>query len=779
MGNVLQDVRYAVRMLARSPGFSTVAILTLALGIGANTAIFSLVHTLILKPLPFRDPSRLVIAWDTYLPQYPKIGVSPAELEVWRQQPDIFEDTAWFRHIPYDLSLTGPGAEAMEVHAAIVSPRLFTLLGVVPSRGRAFRDGETPDSILIGQRLWMTRFGGDPQIIGKSVRLNDQSFTIAGVMPADFKFPEFADVWLPPGPLLGDELTNPVRHAVAFLGRLRTGATTQQAAARLETLSMRLAAEHPKTSTGWGMRVYNLQDDLTASVRPALLMLLGAVSLVLLIACGNVANLLLARASGRAKEIAVRSALGAGAWRISRQLLTESVVLSAAGGALGLLIGRAGLTAFSTFDAPFDSAVLWFALAVSIATGMVFGLAPVVQALRSDPNAVIKAGSMPAAGSAARGALVVAEFALALILVTSAGILMKSFSRLMQVDPGFSPRGVVTARIPYSASRNGVDLFHRIEERVRQLPGVDLFASTTGLPLTSGRGNKNRFNVPGSPLINPDALPSAEVRYVSPSYFRTMKIPLRSGREFTERDQNVVIVNQTLARRFWPGRDPVGVKFITGPWGPNPTWSTIVGVVGDVKQSGLDAEPTMDIYYPGLDPQFFVVHSAGDAGSLGQALRGIIHDVAPDLPVNDVQTMDQVLAESAASRRWTMTFLAAFAGLALLLALVGIYALMAWSVAQRTREIGIRVALGARSGQVLRMVVGYGMRLSAAGLAIGLAGAFAARRFLASLVFDVSTADPWIYAGVATLMLGVALLACYLPARRASRVDPLVALRWE
>jgi predicted permease len=779
MGTLLQDVRYAIRTLLRAPGFTAVAVLTLALGIGANTAIFSLVDSLILKPLPFRDPSRLVIAWDTYLPQYPKIGVSPAELELWQQQSDIFEDTAWFRHISKDQSLSAPGSEAMEVHPAIVSTRLFRVLGVTPSLGRAFSDRESPDSVLLSQKLWKTRFGGDRHIVGQVIRLNDQPFTIIGVMAADFKFPDFADLWLPPGLLLADELTNPVRHAVAFIGRLGAGATDQQAATRLETLSRRLAAEHPKTSTGWGMRIYNLQDDLTASVRPALLVLLGAVALVLLIACGNVANLLLARASGRSKEIAVRSALGAGAWRIARQLLTESVVLSAAGGVLGLAIARAGLIAFSPVETPLNGIVLLFLLAISIATGIAFGLAPVIQALRSDPNSVIKSGSVASTGSAIRGALVVAEFALALTLVTSAGILMKSFVRLMHVDPGFDPRGVLTARIGFS--RDPAALFHRIEDRVRQLPGVDSFASTTALPLTTGHGNKNRFNVPGSSLINPDALPSSEARWISPDYFRAMHIPLRSGRVFTERDVNapVVIINETMAQRFWPGRDPIGIRFITGPWGPNPTWSTIVGVVGDVKQLGLDTEPTFDSYFPWLDAQFLVLRTAGDPQSLAGELRRTIQSADADVSVADLQTMDQVFAESAASRRWTMTLLGAFAGLALMLALVGIYGVMSWSVAQRTREIGIRVALGASARQVLGAVVGYGMKLSTLGLAIGLVGALAARRFLSTLVFGVSTADPWIYAGVALLMLFVALAACYIPARRASRVDPLIALRWE
>jgi predicted permease len=646
-------------------------------------------------------------------------------------------------------------------------------------------EGESPNSALISNKLWRTRFGADPAAVGKTVRLNEGTFTIIGVMPQDFQFPDFADVWLPPGPLLNDELTNPVRHAAAFVGRLRPGVTDRQAATRLESLSRRLAAEHPKTSTGWGMRVYNLQDDLTASVRPALWMLLGAVALVLLIACGNVANLLLARASGRTREIAVRSALGAGSWRIARQLLTESAVLSVAGGTAGLVFGRAALLAFSPLEIGLNGAVLLFLAGISIATGIAFGLAPVLQAVRSDTNAAIKAGSVAAAGSAMRRALVVAEFALTLMLVVSAGILTKSFLRLMQVDPGFRPQGVLSARMPFSRISRAPDvLFRRIEQRVRQLPGVDTFASTTAPPLAAGRGNKTRFNVPGNPLINPDALPSAEARFVSPQYFEAMQIPIRSGRGFTDQDLNgsslnPVIINQNMARHFWPGRDPVGEKFVTGPWGPNPTFSTIIGVAGDVKQAGLDADPTFDLYFPGLYPQFVILHTTGDPKKLAGDLRRAIQSVDPEIPVPEVITMEEMLADSTASRRWTVALLGAFAGLALALALVGIYGVMSWTVAQRTRDIGIRVALGATARQVLREVVAYGMRLSVAGLILGFAGAFAARRFLATLVYGVSPADPWIYIGVALLMLLVALAACLVPALRASRVDPLVALGWE
>jgi putative ABC transport system permease protein len=782
MGNLIQDIRYALRTLARAPGFSSVAVLTLALGIGANTAIFSLVHAVILKPLPFREPSRLIAAWDTYLPQFPKLGVSPAELEMWQQQTDLFEQTGWYRYVSLDLDLTAPGAEALEVHATFISPSLQPMLGVAPVRGRGFAAHENPNTALISHRLWQTRFGGDPSVTGKTVRLNEQEFTIAGIMPAAFKFPDFADVWLPPGPLLGDQITNPVRHALGFVARLKPGITEQQAGIRLDALSKRLAAEHPKTSTGFGMRVYGLQDDLTANIRPALLMLLGSVALVLLIACGNVANLLLARASGRSREIAVRIALGAGAGRIVRQLLTESLVLAAIGGALGLMIGEWGLSMLAPVQTPLDSTVLLFLFGVSIFTGLAFGVAPAIQALDHSPNSVIKAGSIPGgASSKIRGVLVVAEFALALMLVAGAGILMKSFVRLMRVDPGFSPQGLLTLRISFPPSRQPNDLFHRIEQRVRPMPGVDGVAAANTLPLLASRANTSRFNVPGSPLINPDALPAAQLRFVSPDYFQTMRIPLLAGRTFTERDLNdlVVVINEGMAKRFWPGQDPVGKKYVLGVWGPTPTWATIIGVSGDVKQFGLDSEPSFDEYLPSLAPTYLIVHTAGDPRSLASAVRQAIHAVDSDLPVSDVRTMEDVAAESARTRRWTMGLLAAFAGLALALSLVGIYGLMSWSVAQRTREIGVRMALGAQTDQVIGMVVRYGMKLSALGLAIGLAGAFAVRRFLASLVFDVSTADPLIYGGAIALMLAVAMLACYVPARRASRVDPLIALRWE
>jgi len=780
-----RDLWYALRALRRAPGFTAVAVATLALGIGANMAIFSLVRAVILKPLPFRDPAALIAVWDTYLPQYSKVGISPAELAAWQQQTGLFAESAWYRYVPSDLTLALQGGEASVVHAAIVSTALMPLLGVPPSMGRAFASGEPPTAVLLSRDVWRKQFAGDPNITGKTIRLNGQPYTVTGVMPSEGAFPEWAEVWLPPSPLQGDELTNPVRHALGFVARLRPGVTETQTAARLDALARQLAAEHPKTSTGWGMRVVGLQADLTANVRPALLLLWGAVSLVLLIACANVANLLLSRATGRAREIALRTALGAGAWRLCRQLLTESLLLATAGGAIGSALGAWALTAAKPLIGPAvkpDWMVLLFLIAVTASVGVVAGMAPAISALRADLNHAMKAGALPGGGSTrVRGALVVAEIALAMMVATGAGILARSFLRLMNVDPGFQQHGLLTLRVSLPPSRNPTDWYHRIDQRLRTLPGVDSVALANVLPLVADRAFTTRFAVPDSPLINRDALPAAQIRLVSPDYFRTMRIPLRSGRTFDERDLTGgdVIINETMARRFWPGRDPVGLKFITGPWGANPTYATILGVVGDVKQFGLDSEPTFDLYIPALAPRAVLVRTAADPATLAASVRRELRAVDPEIPIEDVRTMDEVLAGSARSRRWTMALLVAFAALAVTLSLVGIYGVMSWSATQRTREMGIRMALGASRGNLFALVLGQGLKLCAMGLAGGLAGAWIFRRLLASLVFEVATFDAATYIAAAGLMLAAGLVACYLPARRAGRVDPLIALRWE
>lgn len=777
----LKDLRYGARNLLRTPGLTAVAVITLALGIGANTAIFSLVHAVILKPLPYRDPSRLIAIWDTYLPLFPKLGVSAPEREALQQQADLFEQTAWYRYVPKNFNLIVPGSAADQIHATFISAGLFPLLGVAPSLGRAFTEDEPSQSVLLSHQLWRSRFGGSPDILGQAIRLDDETFAVVGVMPPDFQFPEGADIWLPRGPLLGDELTNPIRHSLGLVARLRPGITHEQVRVRLETIYRNLTTEHPRTSTGFGFQVSGLQDDLNAQSRPALILLWGAVVLVLLIACGNVANLLLSRASGRTKEIAIRVALGARIGRIVRQLLTESLMLAAVGGAIGFALAAWSLAALAPVKAPIDAVVFLFLIAVSTGSGIVFGLAPVLQALKIDPISAIKPGPIGGESSASRSAVVILEFALALVVVVGAGILAKSFFRLMHVDPGFTAHGLLTLRISWPPSQNAEALFARIRERLESSPGIESIAAANTLPLVADRANALRFNVPGSPLIDPDALPVGQIRAVSPGYFRAMQIPFRSGRSFTEQElgQSVVVINESMARRFWPGQDPVGAKFVTAPWAPNPGWSTIVGVAGDVKQFGLDSEPSMDIYFPSLAPAYLILRTSADASTLAAAVQREIQAMNPDLAISDVRTMDQVMEQSASSRRWTMGLLSAFAGLALILALIGIYGVTSWAVSQRTREIGIRMALGADAGEVRRMVIGYGTRLCVTGLAIGIAGSLALRGFLASLAFEVSTADPFIYGGAVLLMILAALLACYLPARRASRVDPLVALRWE
>jgi predicted permease len=774
----MRDLLYAARALRRTPGFTAVAVLTLALGIGANTAVFSVAWAALFRPLPFRDPARLVVVWDTYLPQYPKIGASATEISAWRES-GVFEQTAWYREVPRNSILAVPGSDPADIRATFIDPELLPLLGAAPMLGRAFAAGEAPASVLLSESLWRTRFGADPAIAGRTVRIGDQPFTVVGVMPAAFRFPDWADVWLPPGPLQGDEMSNPVRHAAGFVARLGRGVTMAQAASRLEQTGRALTAAHPKTSTGWGVRASGLQEDLTGDRRPTLLLLLGAATLVLLIACGNIANLLIARAGGRMRETAVRRALGASWWRLARQSLAESLVLAVCGGVLGLLAAAIAVR-IATPDAAVDAVSLLFVFVISMFAAAAGGLIPAAGGIRGDLNAQLKAGAQPGGGAGRlRRAVIVLEFALALMLAAGAGILMKSFVRLMRVDPGLRSEGVLALRLSVPPSGDLAILWKRLEAGLRAIPGVERWASTNTLPLIASRAPATRFYVPGAPGMNPDALPAAQIRLASTAFFDVMGIPVRAGRTFTEGDINqpVVIVNQAMARRYWPAKDAVGMKFATGPWGPKPSYSTIVGVVGDVKQFGLDSETTMDLYFPGQLASELVVKTTGNPAALASAVRRAMREAAPAIPVAEVRTMDAVLAESARSRRWTMALVSLFAGVALLLALVGIYGVMAGSVAARRREIGIRIALGAERSQVVAMVLREGMVLCAAGMAIGVWGALFLRRVMAGLVFGVSPSDPLVYGTVAGFMLAVSAAACYLPARRASTLDPLAALR--
>ncbi|MEO8591694.1 MAG: ABC transporter permease [Candidatus Solibacter sp.] len=780
MGHLWQDVRHALRVLGRTPAFTAVAVCSLALGIGANTAIFSLVYATLLKPLPFRDPARLVAVWDTYQPLFPKLGVSPAEYDALRRQTDLLEQAAWYRYVPVDLNWSVPGAPAIELHGGVIDPGLLPLLGVAPAAGRAFENDGESHRVLLSDRLWRSSFAAAPDVVGRGIRLGGEEYTVSGVMPRGFDFPTDTDFWLPPGPLMGDERTNPVRHAFGFVARLRPGVSQEQARRRLAEVMQRLAGEHPQTSRGFGVQIAPLQEDLTAGMRPSLLLLLGAGSLVLLVACGNVANLLLSRGAGRVREIAIRTALGAGVGRLLRQLLTESVVLALLGGALGLTLAAWTVEALSPAPAGLDAPVLCYAFGISLATGVLFGVAPAWQARRVDPIAAIKSGA-GRGGSARRasGALVTIEVAFTLVVVIGAGMLAKSFFRLMRVDPGFDPRGVLSLRMAAPAASDAAARFARIHDQLRGLPGVQAVASASALPLVAPRASAMRFNVPGSPLIRPDTFPVAQQRAVSPEYLVALGLPLRAGRWFTAQDlaQPVAVVNQTLAQRFWPGEDATGKRFIPGPPGSPPNFVTIIGVVGDVKQFGLDSETTMDIYFPSVASRYLLVRTAGDPAQLASAIQRELVSSEPGVALADVRTMQEVVAQSGEARRRTAGILAAFALLAFVLAFVGIYGVMSWTVAERTREIAIRVALGAQGAQVMRMVLGNSARLTALGLGIGLGAAFALRPLLAGLIFGMGTTDAAVYGGAALLLLLTALLAAYLPARRASRVAPVEALR--
>jgi len=794
-------------MLRRSPALTATIVLTLALGIGANTAIFSVVNAVLLRPLEFRDPARLVAIWDNYANQ-PKLGVSPAEYERWSRQSDLLEGAGIYRYVGNgrDMNLTGIG-EAARVHTTWASASLFPVLGVRPALGRFFEGNENvAPVVLLSYRLWRDRFGGDPGIIGRPIQLNQlpgsalswsaQAFTVIGVLPAGFRLAPWADIWLPEGQA-ADEATNPVRHAFGVIVRLKPGVSMRQLSARLDGIGRELRRDHPATSNGFGFAVAGLQNDLAGNLRPALLVLLGAVTLVLLIACVNVANLLLARSAARRHEMAVRIALGAGRWRIVRDSMRESLELALAGGIAGLAMAYLGLSALLRFvpvnavdpaSVHLDLPTLAFLFAASMMTGLIFGVAPAFEAARQDPyDGLRESGRSIARGSSAgRHALVVAEFALAFTLLLGAGLFLRSFARLLHVDPGFRPEHLLTMRFTlpvesYSDDRE-LRVFHdRLEARLKGLPGVTNLAAANALPLGSTRGNTIRFRVPGSPGMHGDLLPMAQNCLVTAEYFRTLGIPLLAGRAYEARDvgQPYIIVNQTMARTFWPGEDPIGKRLITGPWGSDSSWSTVIGVVGDVKQFGLESEATNDFYALWYGGTYLLIRSSMDPLALAAAVRREIRAIDPAVPVSDVASMEQVVDASSGSRRFTTVLLSVFAALALVLALTGIYSVISWSVAQRRQEIGVRIALGAEARGIFCLILGRALRLCAIGLAIGLAGTLALSRVLASLLFEISPHDPWILVGVSVAMLIATGAACYLPAARATEVDPLETLRTE
>ena len=807
MSTLMQDVRYAVRTLAKTPGFTAVALATLALGIGATTAIFSVVNAVLLAPLAHPEPERLVRVYQTFPKQkVSTAGASYLNYEDWARQTRSFEDLGAIRL--HDYTLTGRGEPALVV-AGTGTSTMFRLLHARPLAGRAFvssddAPGAAPVAIL-SEGLWRDRFGSDPSVIGQAVSLDQRPYTIVGVMPASFKTPGDlpAQLWTPlsQDPVFADLRQKRGGHYLTVVGRLARGVSLGQAQAELATVVDGLARKYPKENEGWGVRLVPLAESLVSGVRTALLVLLGAVALVFLIACANVANLLLVRSAARAREVAIRASLGAGRARLIRQFLTECLVLALTGGLLGLSLAYAGMGALRRWlpaDLPrldeiaIDRRVLLFTLGAALVSAVVFGLAPTVQASRTTLWASLREGAAGTGeGGGAkrlRGLLVVGETALSFVLLVGAGLLVKSFVRLQEVPLGFEPARVLTAgmslpRAQYVEPGQWLGFYTSLVERLKAEPGVEDVAAALPLPLMGG-GLNFAFKIEGKTEETGSDL-SANYTAVTPGYFRVMGLKLVRGRFLTDSDSaehpKVCLISSEFARQFFPGEDPVGKRLIFGFKEPVPR--EIVGVVGDVRRDGLGVVSRPEMYVPfAQDPwwaAYVAVRAKGDAAPFASAIRNHVRALDPTLPIEDIQPMTRTVSESVAQPRLRATLLGLFAAAALLLAVLGIYGVLSYSVGRRTREVGIRIALGAQRGDVLGMVLREGLVLSAAGLALGLAGAFVLTRFLSSLLFEVSRLDPWTYAAVAAALLAAGLLACWVPARRATRVNPILALRQE
>jgi putative ABC transport system permease protein len=801
MSRVWQDIRFGVRLLRRKPLFTMTALITLALGIGANTAIFSVVDAVLLRPLPYDESDRLVKVWETrYQLGRARNVVSPADFFDWRSQNKTFEYMA-----AYDIgnyNLTGSG-EPDRLRVARVSPDLFPLLRVQPLLGRVFRPEEETDGedrvVILSYGCWERRFGKDAATLDRKLRLDGTDYTIVGVMPAGFRFPEpDVDLWAPYAPN-ARERANRGGHYLQVLARLKPGVKLEQARAEMASIAAALE-EQNQVNTGHGTNIFSLYEETVGDVRPALLVILVAVGFVLLIACGNVANLLLARGAARQREIAIRTALGASRRRVIRQLLTENLILSLPGGLLGLLLAMWGidlLLAINPDNIPRaseigpDKVVLAFTFGISLLTGAIFGLAPALQVSKPDLQESLKESSRgttsSARGARLRGILVISEVALSLVLLIGAGLMIKSFVRLSRVDLGFNPENVLTVGVSLSGSQYGegparAAFFEQARNHLSALPDVRSVGTVTGLPLGGSLGSRY-FGVEGRPPQPPGQGYNADINIVSPDYFRTMGVQLLAGRDFMERDvpaqPRVVIINDALARRFFPDEDPLERRIITS----GEIYWTIVGVVGDVRNQGIEKEPRAEMYFAhGQSPAEFstiVVRTNGEPLKSLPAVRDVIRSLDKDQPLYDVKTLDDVVADALVSERFNVILLGTFAVAALFLAGIGLYGVMAYSVAQRTHEIGIRMALGARAGDVLRLTVREGMTLAGVGMALGLAASFALTRLMAELLFGVSPTDLWTFVVIPLVLAAVAFVACYFPARRATRVDPMVALRCE
>jgi putative ABC transport system permease protein len=815
-----QDVRYGWRMLAKNPGFSAIAILTLALGIGANTAIFSVVNTVLLRPLPFQEPDRLVQIWHTppqaSFPGIPTFSVSPANFLDWRSRSQIFEGMSAYGFGSYTLTGTGhPEA----VRTVAVTSGFFSILRAQPMLGRAFLEEEDASGrdheVVLSYNFWRSRFGADRNVVGKNIALNEQAFTVVGVMGPNFEFPiainseSRPEMWKPLG-WTDRERAIRDNHNYAVVARLRAGVTLQQARAELDSISNQLALQYPADNKGWGATAVLLREDLVGDVRPSLLVLLGAVALVLLIACANVANLLLAKALSRRKEIAIRVAMGASRYRLLQQAISETVLLALVGGGLGLILAHYGVFLIVKFLAQrlprsteigLDGWVFAFALGISLLTGIAVGLLSSLRLARKDVSESLKQGlgrtSSDSGGRRTRSVLVVSEVALSLMLLIGAGLLIRSLSVLRHVNPGFDPSNLLTVGVSIPSSKfadpaQQVGYFNRVIDRVRSLPGVQSAGLIDDLPLTGG--SHQPISVEGQPVVAMADQPEVDVRLISPGYLSAMHIALLNGRDFDPSDAagrpEVVLISQSMAKLFWPNENPIG-KHVT-QYFFRETPRMVVGVVADVKQDALnETRPVPTLYSPmaqisaatGASWRSFgmnlAVRTNGDPLSVASTVTNSIREIDAEVPLLDIRTMDESVSASLSPQRFTMLLLTAFAGTALILAAAGIYGVMAYTVTRRTQEIGVRMALGAAQSDVLRLVIGQGMWTTAIGVAIGIGASFALTRTMQSLLFGVSATDPRTLLEVAGLLGAVAFLACWIPGRRAAQVDPLVALRYE
>lgn len=801
METLIRDIRYGVRSLVKRPGFTAIALIALALGIGANTAIFTLVNAVLLKPLPFAEPDRLVWMFGNIRNGSNRASVAPLDYLDYRQQNSSFEQFAAQVSFPAGINLTGNG-EPERLKAGAVTGNYFQALGVQAALGRTFLlENEKPGNdqvTVISNALWQKRFAGDPGIVKKTITLDGKPFQVLGVMPPTFSLPQSAEIWVPLNFDSSPGMKQRKAHFLRPIGKLKAGVTLAQAQADLDVVAQRLEQQYPDTNKGWNLRLVSLREQLVGNTRPTLFILFGAVGFVLLIACANVANLLLVRAAGRQKEIALRTALGAGRFRIIRQMITESVLLALVGGAAGALLAMWGVELLvsmsagsipSTAHVKIDATVLGFTLLISLLTGVLFGLAPALRTMKVNLIDSLKeggrGGSEGARRNRTRSALVVMECAVAVVLLIGAGLLIRSLIRLQNVSPGFEAQNVLTMRIElprdkYDGPEKPANFFAEFENRLAGLPGVESVGLVSELPL-SGQPNDMPYTVEGRPPTSPNQSYDDDFRRVNRHYFEALKIPFLRGRNFTDQEvrqgAKVLIISELLARQTFPDEEPIGKRLVMS-FG-NQAFE-IIGIVGDIRHRELESEPRAAMYMPVYERAMnVVVRTKGEPGALSAAVRKEVQGLDPDQPVADLKTMEQWLDTAVAAPRYRTGLIALFALVALILASTGIYGVMSYSVTQRTHEIGVRMALGARRFDVLQLVVRQGMGLVIAGVVIGLLTAIGVTRLMSSLLFGVTAKDPLTFVAVAAVLTIVAFIACYLPARRATKVDPLEALRYE